>query len=193
MAPYSPSRDRDRGRYGVTAQNTRLAIRHDECNPISAHPSPVLSPQIFSRKGSICVISSFFFCCALHLSDKLDQIVSRGDRGQSVTCMYLHHIRHYACSNQCISLSCWLTPTDAGHSHCKVRQCNCSSPQCHGRSWPSQPTLQRAMQNTKAIPESRRASLIVLRVSDEVNWHPSSLRRQQPNHTKAPSKRQKPK
>lgn len=128
MVPYSPSRDRDGGRYGVTAQNTRLAIRHDECNPIPAHPSPVLSPQIFSSKGSICVISSFFFYCALHLSGKLDQIVSRGDRGPSVTCMYLHHIRHYACSNQCISLSCWLTRTDAGHSHCKMRQCNCSSP-----------------------------------------------------------------
>lgn len=52
---------------------------------------------------------------------------------------------------------------------------------------------QRAMQNTKAIPESRRGGLIVLRVSDEVNWYPSSLRQQQPNHTKAPSKRQKPK
>lgn len=25
----------------------------------------VLSPQIFSSKGSICVISRFFFCCAI--------------------------------------------------------------------------------------------------------------------------------
>lgn len=161
---------------------------------LSPSESRPITPNFLKERLHLCDFQFLFLLRLAFIRQARSDCVPGGPWSvRDLHVLTSHHIRHYACSNQCISLSCWLTRTEAGHSHCKVRQCNCSSPQCHGRSWPSQPTSQRAMQNTKAIPESRRAGLIVLRVSDEVNWHPSSLRRQQPNHTKAPSKRQKPK